>query len=342
MSTTAPVREPSAGNPSPLSGAVSGPVSGLVKAYLDYCRVEKGLARNTILSYGIDLERFIQEVGIPERDANPEHLSRYIDCLYAASFSPRSIARHVATLRGFYGFLAREGEIASDPAEFLSTPRLGAPLPRYLNREEVERLLAAPPADTPLGLRDRAMLELLYATGLRVSELCGLELSAVERQMGVLRVTGKGNKQRIVPFGESAGEALDRYLSQGRSTLLKGRASRFLFVTGRAGVAKAGRPGAQAHPGARHLATQGAAQGGMTRQGFWKLLVAHGKRVGIFRRLTPHVIRHSFATHLVEGGADLRSVQIMLGHTDISTTQIYTHVARNRLRDTIDRHHPRA
>jgi integrase/recombinase XerD len=332
MPTTAPVRDPSAGNLSPLSGVSSVPVSGLVKSYLDYCRVEKGLARNTILSYRTDLERFIQEVGIPERDAGPEHLSRYIDALYAARLSPRSIARHVATLRGFYGFLAREGEITSDPAEFLSTPRLGAPLPRYLNREEVERLLKAPSADTPLGLRDRAMLELLYATGLRVSELCGLELSAVERQMGVLRVTGKGNKQRIVPFGESAGQALDLYVSQGRPALLKGRASRYLFVTGRAKTSKAGRPGA------RYAATEGA----MTRQGFWKLLAAHGKRVGIFRRLTPHVIRHSFATHLVEGGADLRSVQIMLGHTDISTTQIYTHVARNRLRETIDRHHPRA
>jgi integrase/recombinase XerD len=315
-------------------------MSGAVKSFLDYCRVEKGLARNTILSYRTDLERFIQEAGIPERDASPEHLSRYIDSLYSASLSPRSIARHVATLRGFYGFLAREGEIASDPAEFLTTPRLGAPLPRYLNREEVDRLLAAPAADTALGLRDRAMLELLYATGLRVSELCGLDLSAVERQMGVLRVTGKGNKQRIVPFGESAGEALDRYLDQGRAALLKGRASRYLFVTGRAQGPKAGRQGSQ--QGARQGGHQGGQQGGMTRQGFWKLLVAHGKRVGIFRRLTPHVIRHSFATHLVEGGADLRSVQIMLGHDDISTTQIYTHVARNRLRETIDRHHPRA
>jgi integrase/recombinase XerD len=160
------------------------------------------------------------------------------------------------------------------------------------------------------------MLELLYATGLRVTELCRLDLSAVERQMGVLRVTGKGNRQRVVPFGEPAGEALDRYLAEGRPALLRGRASRFLFVTAR-GTA-------------------------MTRQGFWKLLRGHGRRVGVFRRLTPHVVRHSFATHLVEGGADLRSVQAMLGHADISTTQVYTHVAQRRLRETVERHHPRA
>jgi integrase/recombinase XerD len=160
------------------------------------------------------------------------------------------------------------------------------------------------------------MLELLYATGLRVTELCRLDLSNVERDSGVLRVTGKGNKQRLVPFGESAADAIGQYLSQGRPGLLKGRASRFLFVTARGGA--------------------------MTRQGFWKLLGSYGKKAGIFRDLTPHVVRHSFATHLVEGGADLRSVQIMLGHADISTTQVYTHVARRRLREIVDQHHPRA
>jgi integrase/recombinase XerD len=160
------------------------------------------------------------------------------------------------------------------------------------------------------------MLELLYATGLRVSELCGLELNAVERRMGVLKVIGKGNKQRVVPFGDPAGTALDLYLATGRPKLLKGRASRYLFVTAR-GTA-------------------------MTRQTFWTLIRRHGRQAGIFRRLTPHVVRHSFATHLVEGGADLRSVQIMLGHADISTTQVYTHVARRRLREVIDQHHPRA
>jgi integrase/recombinase XerD len=222
----------------------------------------------------------------------------------------------VATLRNFYGFLAREGEIRQDPAEFLKAPQQWSTLPKYLNRAEVDRLLAAPPLAKPNGIRDRAMLELLYAMGLRVSELCQLELSAVERRIGVLRVVGKGNKQRVVPFGESAGSALDQYLAEGRPRLLKGRASRFLFVTARGSA--------------------------MTRQSFWKLLEGYGKKAGIFHGLTPHVLRHSFATHLVEGGADLRSVQIMLGHADISTTQVYTHVARTRLRETIDRHHPRA
>jgi len=187
---------------------------------------------------------------------------------------------------------------------------------RLGDRSEVEILLLAPPLDKPTGLRDRAMLEVLYATGLRVSELCKLELAAVERSMGVLKVIGKGNKQRVVPFGESAGEALDRYLAEGRPKLLQGRASRHVFVTARGQA--------------------------MTRQRFWRLLLNHGRRVGIFRHLTPHVVRHSFATHLVEGGADLRSVQVMLGHADISTTQVYTHVARSRLRDIVDRHHPRS
>jgi integrase/recombinase XerD len=230
--------------------------------------------------------------------------------------SARSVARHIATLRNFYGFLAREGTIGLDPTEFLTTPRQWSTLPKYLSREEVDRLIAAPPDSKATGVRDRAMLEMLYATGLRVSELCGLELTGVERQMGVLRVLGKGGKQRMVPFGESAGEALDRYLRQARSQLLKGRASPHVFVTARGSA--------------------------MSRQAFWMLLKGYGRQVGIARRLTPHVVRHSFATHLVEGGADLRSVQIMLGHADISTTQVYTHVAQRRLREAVDQHHPRA
>jgi integrase/recombinase XerD len=174
----------------------------------------------------------------------------------------------------------------------------------------------APAKLTPANLRDRAMMELLYATGLRVSELCKVELAGVDRSRGVLKVTGKGNKERMVPFGDSAGEAIDRYLAEARPVLLKSRGSKYLFVTAR------GRE--------------------MVRQTFWLLLRKHGRSAGIFRRLTPHVVRHSFATHLVEGGADLRSVQVMLGHADISTTQMYTHVAQRRLRDTIDKHHPRS
>ncbi len=288
--------------------------SAPVRSFLDFCRVEKGLSVNTLHSYQFDLERF--STPVPVRDASPDHLAGYVESLYRAGLSARSIARHITTLRNFYSFLAREGEIGHDPTEHLALPKQWSTLPRYLNREEVERLFGAPPVDKPTGLRDRAMLELLYATGLRVSELCGLERSAVDGEFAVLRVTGKGNKQRLVPFGESAREAIDRYLEDGRPRLLKGRASRYLFVT-----------------------AQGSA---MTRQGFWKLLGLYGRKIGIFRNLTPHVVRHSFATHLVEGGADLRSVQIMLGHADISTTQIYTHVARRRLRETVDKHHPRA
>lgn len=292
------------------------PLSGPAKAFLEFCRIEKGLAANSISSYRTDLIRLNSSLPVPELHATAEHLGGYIEALYGEGLSPRSIARHVATVRNFYAFLAREGAIARDPSEFLASPRQWATLPKYLNQEEIERLIAAPPQSKPTGIRDRAMLELLYATGLRVSELCQLPLSAVERQLGVLRVTGKGNKQRMVPFGEAAGDALDRYLGQARPALLKGRASRHVFVTARGGA--------------------------MTRQAFWMLLKGYGRSVGIFRHLTPHVVRHSFATHLVEGGADLRSVQIMLGHSDISTTQVYTHVARTRLREVVDRHHPRA
>ena len=295
---------------------VAVPVTGPARAFLDFCRVEKGLAANSISSYRTDLKRLMLDLPVPVADATPEHLSAYVQSLYNAGMSARSIARHVATLRNFYAFLAREGSVAKDPAELLTPPRQWSTLPKYLNREDVERLIAAPSASKPTGVRDRAMLELLYATGLRVSELCTLELSGVERQMGVLRVLGKGNKHRIVPFGESAGEALDRYLHEARGALLRGQASPFVFVTARGQA--------------------------MTRQAFWILLKGYGRKAGITSRLTPHVVRHSFATHLVEGGADLRSVQVMLGHADISTTQVYTHVARRRLRDVVDQHHPRA
>ena len=293
------------------------PLSGLAESFLNFCRIEKGLANHTLASYRLDLERFTAKLPVADQHVTARHLADYVQTLYAAKFSPRSIARHVATLRNYYRFLAREGEVGQDPAEFLASPKQWSTLPKYLNRDEIDKLNASPDDLKPRGLRDRAMLELLYATGLRVSELCSLELSAVERRMGVLKVIGKGNKQRMVPFGEPAGAALDRYLESGRPRMLKGRASRFLFVTSSRGSA-------------------------MTRQTFWALLRKHGRSAGIFRRLTPHVVRHSFATHLVEGGADLRSVQIMLGHADISTTQVYTHVARRRLREVIDRHHPRA
>jgi len=292
------------------------PLAPSIQAYLNFCRVEKGLAANSLHSYQLDLKRLSESADKPVTEIHAADLASYVETLYGQGLSARSIARHITTLRNFYRFLIQEGQVVEDPTEFLKQPRQWTTLPKYLNREELDRLIAAPPVEKSTGLRDRAMLDLLYATGLRVSELCRLPLAAVEREMGVLRVTGKGNKQRMVPFGEAAGQALDRYLGNARSRLLKGRASRYLFVTARGGA--------------------------MTRQSFWKLLRGYGLKAGIKRTLTPHVIRHSFATHLVEGGADLRSVQIMLGHADISTTQIYTHVAQRRLREVIEQHHPRA
>ena len=292
------------------------PLAPSIQAYLNFCRVEKGLAANSLHSYQLDLKRLSESADKPVTEIHAADLASYVESLYSQGMSARSIARHITTLRNFYRFLIQEGQVIEDPTEFLKQPRQWTTLPKYLNRDELDRLIAAPPVEKSTGLRDRAMLELLYATGLRVSELCRLPLAAVEREMGVLRVTGKGNKQRMVPFGEAAGQALDQYLGNARSRLLKGRASKYLFVTARGGA--------------------------MTRQSFWKLLRDYGLKAGIKRTLTPHVIRHSFATHLVEGGADLRSVQIMLGHADISTTQIYTHVAQRRLREVIEQHHPRA
>ena len=292
------------------------PLAPSIRAYLNFCRVEKGLAANSLTSYQLDLKRLSDTVGKSMTEIRAADLAHYVESLYQAGLSARSIARHITTARNFYRFLIQENQLTQDPTEFLDQPRQWTTLPKYLNRDELDRLLASPPLEKPTGLRDQAMLELLYATGLRVSELCQLSLASVERNMALLRVTGKGNKQRIVPFGQAAGAALDLYLGSARPRLLKGRASRHLFITARGKA--------------------------MTRQSFWKLLRGYGVKAGITRTLTPHVIRHSFATHLVEGGADLRSVQVMLGHADISTTQVYTHVAQRRLRETIEQHHPRA
>ncbi|MBC7926069.1 MAG: site-specific tyrosine recombinase XerD [Bryobacteraceae bacterium] len=243
-------------------------------------------------------------------------MQAYLDGLLAAKLSSRSVARRLTTIRNLYDFLHREGQISSDPVRLIPLPRHESTLPKFLTMEQVDILLETPPPDTLRGIRDRAMLQLLYATGLRVSELCNVPVSSVNLEVGVVRVLGKGRKERIVPLGSEAVKAVTHYLGSGRPALLNGRASRSLFVTSR-----------------------GAA---MTRQGFWKLLREHGKRAGIWHNLTPHALRHSFATHLLERGADLRSLQAMLGHADISTTQIYTHVLRERLRTVLDKHHPRA
>jgi integrase/recombinase XerD len=285
-------------------------------AFLNFCRIEKGLSENSLQAYSTDLSKFLAFLGNDPGPAGVERLREYLDLLYQTGLSNRSVARHLTTLRSFYGFLLREGAIPEDPTEHLRTPRQWQTIPKFLNLKDIEKLLSAIDTARPTGLRDRAMLELLFATGLRVSELCRVGLGDLDGQFGILRTLGKGNKQRLIPVGKSALQAVSEYQASGRPALLKGRASRYLFVTARGGC--------------------------LTRQAFWKLLAACGRKAGIFHGLSPHVMRHSFATHLLEGGADLRSVQVMLGHSDISTTQIYTHVLRSRLRETVQKHHPRA
>ena len=290
------------------------PTSGAVAGFLDYCRVEKGLAANSIDAYRRDLadfERFVTEAGVAEADA----VRPWLDRLYEAGMASRTIARRLTTLRNYFGFQLREGTIGHDPTLLIPLPKQWSGLPKYLNVSEIEKIAEAGP-DAPTSVRNRAMIELLFATGLRVSELCKVESSDLDKEAGILRVVGKGGKHRLVPVGREALKAVEAYVESGRPALLGQRLSRYLFVTAR---------------GTK-----------MTRQSFWNLLKLRGKQAGVFRDLSPHVLRHSFATHLLEGGADLRSVQTMLGHSDISTTQIYTHVARSRLRNTIDKHHSRA
>jgi integrase/recombinase XerD len=300
------------------SATTETPLSRGIRAFLVFCRMEKGLSRNSLDAYGRDLEDFrtFAEARSGGEHADAELLHSYLNSLYARDLDSRSIARHLSALRGLHRYLHAEGVIPSDPTEHLETPKQWSTLPKFLNREQIEGLIGAPDMSKPSGVRDRAMLELLYATGMRVTELIELRLSSVDMQVGLVRVTGKGNKQRLVPVHERALEALREYLGNARPLLLKGRSSPVLFVTARGG--------------------------GMTRQAFWAAIKSAGRAAGIFHDLSPHVLRHTFATHLLEGGADLRSVQAMLGHADISTTEIYTHVVRSRLRETIDRHHPRA
>jgi integrase/recombinase XerD len=297
--------------------AATGTLQSEVSSFLNFCRIEKGLANNSLEAYQADLQKFVRFAGggggaVSEAEA----LRNYLDALYQAGLGSRSVARNLSTIRNFYAFLMREGRIFSDPTEHLGAPRQWQTIPKFLNLEEIERVSQSPDGTRTTGVRDHAMIELLYATGLRVSELCSLAIADLNLDLGVLRATGKGRKQRMVPVGKSALTAVRAYLETGRPAMLKGRPSRYLFVTARGGP--------------------------MTRQAFWKLLRVHGRKAGVFHHLSPHVIRHSFATHLLEGGADLRSVQTMLGHADISTTQIYTHVMRSRLRKTVDEHHPRA
>jgi integrase/recombinase XerD len=287
--------------------------------FLDYIRVEKGLAANSLASYGRDLagfgaylERRRKELGELERG----DLRDFLASLYRRGLSARSVARHLVSLRNFFRFLVREGRLRNDPTAELEAPRVGLSLPKYLTTAEVDSLLAKPDASTPAGVRDQAMLELLYATGMRVSEIVHLRWEDFEANLGVVRCRGKGNKERLIPVGKSALKAVESYVREGRPKLAKKRGSPFLFLNQKGS--------------------------GLSRVGFWKILAAYGRAAGIQTPLTPHLVRHSFATHLLERGADLRSIQLMLGHSDISTTQIYTHVMKERIKQVYQSHHPRA
>lgn len=289
----------------------------LADQFINHLRVERGLADNTIQSYSRDLIRFFDFLntrGLSPLRATHDDMRDYMGSLNRA-LSPRSCARNLSALKMFFRFLVSDGKIKSSPARLLGTAKLAQRLPGVLSRQEVDSLLSQPDGSNHLGKRDSALLEILYATGLRVSELVGLKLSNINLEAGYVRLMGKGSKERIVPMGSKALDTLKTYLSEGRPSLLKGRSSSYLFLNLR------GNP--------------------ITRQGFWKVIKKYGRSAGIKKEITPHKLRHSFATHLLEGGADLRSVQVMLGHADISTTQIYTHISRERLKQVHERYHPR-
>jgi integrase/recombinase XerD len=290
-----------------------------IDGYLNHLIVEKGLSRNTLEAYSRDLRGYADFLA-EHLDSNPlvvtsDKIVLYFKFLRTDNLSPRSLARSISALKGFYKFLLQEGVLQENPLRHLRTPRVIPRLPEILTREEIERIIRQVNAKTPMGLRDRAMLELLYATGLRVSELVHLALPDINLEVGYLRTKGKGSKERIVPIGRTAIRTLKDYLqSRGHDPAPKAQ-GRALFP---------GRGGRE-----------------MTRQGFWKILRRHAAAAGIRKKITPHTLRHSFATHLLEGGADLRSVQSMLGHADIATTQIYTHVSRDHLKRLHQKYHPR-
>lgn len=290
-----------------------------IERYLDALWMERGLSENTLASYRRDLRYFddwlLRQCGMTLMDAGRGELQGYLGTRLEQGQSPRSTARFLSCARGFYRFLLREGNIAADPTLDVEGPRLGRPLPKSLSERDVGRLLDAPDLASPLEFRDRTMLELLYACGLRVSELTGLEVSQVSLNQGVVRVFGKGGKERLVPMGEEAMHWLQRYLSGARREMLDGVPCEVVFPSRR---------------GAR-----------MTRQAFWYRIKIYARRAGIRQALSPHTLRHAFATHLLNHGADLRVVQMLLGHSDLTTTQIYTHVAQQRMQELHAAHHPR-
>jgi integrase/recombinase XerD len=290
-----------------------------IDAFLDAIWAERGLSRNTLDSYRYDLRNLAHYLRCSHASsleaASRDQMLAFLAQEVRGGRTARSLSRYLSGFRQYYRWLLREGRIATDPTALIESPKLGRGLPKVIDEEGVTRLLEAPDVSTPLGLRDRAMLETMYATGLRVSELVGLDLANLNLNQGVVRVLGKGSKERLVPLGEHALEWLKRYLAEGRSGLLKGRHSQAVFVTARGG--------------------------GMSRQAFWHAIKRHAMAAGIRQNLSPHALRHSFATHLLNHGADLRVVQLLLGHSDLSTTQIYTHIAREGLKQLHRKHHPR-
>ncbi|MFZ2632126.1 MAG: site-specific tyrosine recombinase XerD [Desulfosalsimonadaceae bacterium] len=294
-------------------------IDGFIDTYINYLVVEKGLADATIESYSSDLKKyaaFLNAFKIKQiTDSDTTVILKYLIILRDEGLSARSRARHLVTLRGFYKFLIQEKALKKDPTSIVDLPKIGMKLPDVLSVEEIQSIINAPDIAKPKGLRDATMFELLYAAGLRVSELIHVKLQDINLEVGFVRTFGKGSKERIVPIGSHAKEKLRDYLANARPVLMKLNVGKFLFV------AHAGKP--------------------MTRQGFWKLLKKYALMAGITKDITPHSFRHSFASHLLEGGADLRAVQMMLGHVDISTTQIYTHVARDHLKRLHEQYHPR-
>ncbi|MDZ5471129.1 site-specific tyrosine recombinase XerD (plasmid) [Bacillus sp. 31A1R] len=293
-----------------------------LKDFIHFLLVEKGLAKNTLVSYERDLKSYLKYLKTVENIKDYNGVQRaqivhFLAHLKDQRKSSKTIARHIASIRAFHQFLLREKVVDHDPSVHVETPQLEKTLPKVLSLPEVERLLDTPVANDHFGLRDKAMLELLYATGIRVSELIGLNIGDAHITMGFVRCIGKGNKERIIPIGRTAAEAIQKYLDEGRPHFVsKKHRDESLFLN---------------HHGKR-----------LTRQGFWKILKRLTSLAGIEKELTPHTLRHSFATHLLENGADLRAVQEMLGHADISTTQIYTHVTKTRLKDVYSQFHPRA
>lgn len=298
--------------------SIGGQDVSLIETFLDGIWMEHGLSLNTLAAYRTDLMGLAAWLGEREDnllEADCTSLLAYLAHRTREGVKPRSTARELSTLRHFYRYQVREGRLAIDPTARIASPKLGRDLPGTLTETEVEVLLTTPDVQTELGLRDRAMLEVLYACGLRVSELVRLRCNQVNLRVDCLRIFGKGGKERLVPFGEQATEWMETYLSRSRPALLKGRSSLDLFLTWRGKA--------------------------MTRQGFWYLIKRYAREAGIHKSLSPHTLRHAFATHLVNHGADLRVLQLLLGHSNLSTTQIYTHVARERLKELHSRHHPR-